>query len=111
MSRWLIGMAMAGVAAVAQAQTGCSASVMARLDSVDRIAGSLHPDKPGQMRVFARDGSVYSGGQILWMQGQLRRAARLCARMEANNQAQAALVIGEIETLVQAHARLRPAAP
>jgi hypothetical protein len=109
MLRWLIGVATACLAAVTLAQTEPSAALMARLDSVERIVVSLHPDKPGQMRVFARDGSEYTGGQSLWMKGEVRRAARLCASGAESDQAQAAVVIGEIERIVQAHQHLRPA--
>jgi len=48
--------------------------------SVERILHSLRPDKAGQIRVFAFDGSEYSGGQAMWMKGQFRDVVAACAK-------------------------------
>lgn len=110
MLRWLIGVGMIGLAAVAQANPGCGAALQTRYVDVDRVAGSLHVYKPGQARVFAFDGSEYTGGESLWMQGQLRRVVRLCTRSRPQDGARAARVIGEVESLVQARERYTPPA-
>lgn len=99
----LIGAGLFWMAASAHADTGCSAALMTRLESLARIADSLHVDKPGQARVFALDGSEYSAGQSYWMQGQLRKAARLCAPRSGDGEAQAARVIAQVERLVHEH--------
>jgi len=62
------------------AHSNCSADFTKQFASVERIANSLRPDKPGQMRVFGADGSEFTGGQVLWIKGQLRSIERDCAR-------------------------------
>jgi hypothetical protein len=99
----LIGVGMICAAAIAHADVGCSAALMTRWDGIERIAQSLRADKPGQARVFALDGSEYSGAQSYWMKGQLRKTARLCARSSGDAEAQAARVIEELEALVHEH--------
>jgi hypothetical protein len=46
------------------------------------IVDSLRPDRPGQVRVFASDGSEYTVGQALWMKGQLRSVLQACAQAD-----------------------------
>jgi hypothetical protein len=57
--------------------------LMASLHECEQIVGSLHPDKTGQMRVLAFDGSEFTAGQVRWMKGQLRLIARDCADGDA----------------------------
>jgi hypothetical protein len=54
------------------AHGNCSPIFTKEYASAERIVDSLRPDKPGQMRVYAYDGSEYSAGESLWMKGQLR---------------------------------------
>ena len=68
----------------------------------ERIVDVLRPDKPGQMRVFAADGSEFTAGQVMWMKGQLRRVEHACAR---GDQADAARLLTEVRALVEAHRR------
>ena len=52
------------------------------LYSYDRAAhyvNGLRSEKPGQMRVVATDGAVYTAGEVRWLQGRLRDVARACA--------------------------------
>src|SRR5262249_28117425 len=70
-----------------------------------RLVDSLRPDKPGQMRVFAADGSEYNAGQVLWMKGQLRKFDRLCASGTPANAAEAAKVLAGVEDLLKSHRR------
>ena len=65
------------------------------------IVGSLRPEKAGQARVFAYDGSEYTGGQAIWMQGQLRKFERLCASSSAADKAEAARILTEVEALLK----------
>jgi hypothetical protein len=62
----------------------------------------LRLDKPGQMRVFAADGSEFTGGEALWMRGQLRQADRACAR---GDQVVAARLLRGVQALLTAHQR------
>src|SRR5713226_6311016 len=58
----------------------CSTTFTEQFASAERIVDSLRPDKPGQIRVFASDGSEFTAGQALWMKGQLRSVLQACAR-------------------------------
>jgi hypothetical protein len=70
-----------------------------------RIVDSLHPDKAGQARVFARDGSEFTAGQALWMKGQLRKVARLHASGAASDQEEARRLLAEVRELIRSHQR------
>jgi hypothetical protein len=70
------------------------------LHQSERIVGSLHPDKPGQMRVFASDGSEFTAGQAQWMKGQLRLSARDFADGDA---AEASRRLAEVRQLLNEH--------
>ena len=86
-----------GGASVAYADVGCSPAQIDALQKSERIVTSLRPDKPGQARVFAIDGSEFTAGQSAWMRGQ-----RACARGEG---ARAATPLAELQQLIKAHAR------
>jgi hypothetical protein len=58
----------------------CSTTVTEKFIGAGQIVDSLRPDKPGQMRVFALDGSEFTAGQALWMKGQLRSVLQACAQ-------------------------------
>jgi hypothetical protein len=45
------------------ADIGCDAASMQQYRDVVRIVDSLRPDKAGQARVFASDGSEFNAGQ------------------------------------------------
>jgi hypothetical protein len=79
---------------------GCSSVSAEQLVSAERIVDSLRPDKAGQMRVFASDGSEYTAGEALWMKGQLRSVLRACAQGE---EASAASTLRGITDLLNAH--------
>jgi hypothetical protein len=70
-----------------------------------RLVDSLRPDKAGQMRVFAADGSEYNAGQVLWMKGQLRKFDRLCASGTPADAAEAAKVLAGVQELLKSHRR------
>jgi two-component system KDP operon response regulator KdpE len=71
-----------------------------QLVSAERIVDSLRPDKAGQMRVFAVDGSEFTAGEALWMKGQMRSALRACAQ---GDEASAASTLRGITDLLNAH--------
>ena len=62
----------------------CSTTFTDKFAGADRIVDSLRPDKPGQMRVSASDGSEFTAGQALWMKGQLRSADETGAAVEVS---------------------------
>ena len=62
------------------AHADCSPMFSKQYANAQRIVDSLRPDKPGQVRVSASDGSEYTAGQALWMKGQLRSVAEACAQ-------------------------------
>jgi hypothetical protein len=60
----------------------CSPTLITQFESTQRIVDSVRPDKPGQTRVFASDGSVFTGADALWMKGQLRLVQKECAQRD-----------------------------
>jgi hypothetical protein len=102
----LLGVTLSFFAAGAYANTGCDSALMARYRQSAVIVDSLRPDKGGQARVFAVDGSVFTAGQAMWMQGQLRRFERLCAQTADTDGAEATKVLVGVEELLKSHHRL-----
>jgi hypothetical protein len=96
-------LSLAGVAA--QAAPACDLESTQQYRDCVRMVDSLRPDKAGQARVFAADGSEFTAGQALWMQGQLRKVARLCASANAADRAEAARVLSEVNDLLKSHHR------
>jgi hypothetical protein len=92
-------------ASAAYADSSCDAASMQQYRDCVRIVDSLRPDKSGQARVFATDGSEFTAGQALWMQGQLRKVQRLCAHGSPADQAQAARLLAEVRDLLKSHQR------
>jgi hypothetical protein len=88
------------LAASAVTHAGCSPGLTEQLVSAERIVDSLRPDKAGQMRVFAVDGSEFTAGEALWMKGQMRSALRACAQ---GDEASAAATLRGITDLLGAH--------
>jgi hypothetical protein len=80
----------------------CSPMLSKQYANAQRIVDSLKPDKPGQVRVFASDGSEYTAGQALWMKGQLRSVLQACA--QADETAAAAGLHGVTDLLSSHHA-------
>jgi hypothetical protein len=70
-----------------------------------RLVDSLRPEKAGQMRVFAADGSEYNAGQVMWMKVQLRKYEKLCSSATPDNAAEAAKVLSGVEDLLKSHRR------
>ena len=84
----------------ASGSTGCDATLTQALRDSERLVASLRPDKPGQARVVADDGSEFTAGQAGWMKSQLADVNRLCAR---GDQPEAARVLGGVQALIRAH--------
>jgi len=89
---------------MAYAEGACDKTSKEYRDCV-RLVDSLRPDKAGQMRVFAADGSEFNGGQVMWMKGQLRKFDRLCASGAPGDQAEAAKVLAGVQELLESHRR------
>jgi hypothetical protein len=69
------------------------------------LVDSLRPEKPGQMRVFAVDGSEFNAGQVQWMKGQLRKLDKLCARGGPGDALEADRVLAGVDRLLESHRR------
>lgn len=82
------------------AHAACSPALTEQLVSAERIVDSLRPDKAGQMRVFASDGSEYTAGEALWMKAQLRGVLRACGQ---GDEAFAAATLRGVTDLLNAH--------
>lgn len=63
--------------AIAHAE-GCDRAFRQSLAPYAQVVESLRPDKPGVARVYASDGSHFSGSETLWMKGQLRAVEKAC---------------------------------
>jgi hypothetical protein len=93
---------LAASSAYAANGSACDGQLTASLQQAQHIVGSLHPDKPGQMRVFASDGSEFTAGQTQWMKGQLNRVSGACAQGDA---ADAGERLAKVQELLSEHRR------
>lgn len=98
-------MAASATTMSAHAATPCDGTSSSQYRDCVRMVDSLRLDKAGQARVFAADGSEFTAGQALWMKGQLRKVARLCASGTASSQAEAARVLADVGALLKSHQR------
>jgi hypothetical protein len=97
--------ACAWVATAAYAGAPCDGASAEQYRDCVRLVDSLRPDKAGQMRVFASDGSEFTAGQALWMRGQMNKVARLCASHAPADQAEAERILAEVRELLRSHQR------
>jgi hypothetical protein len=106
LSRVLIGGVAAYLAAAAAYADGsCDERTMTQYRDCVRLVDSLRPDKFGQARVFASDGSEFTAGESQWMKAQLRKVAALCARGTLDETAEAVTVLAQVQDLLQSHHR------
>jgi hypothetical protein len=105
LSKVLVGTAALLIATVGHAAIGCDASATEQYHHAERIVDSLRPEKPGQMRVFAADGSEFNAGQASWMKARLRKYAQLCAHGSPEDLAEAAKILAEVQDLLKSHQR------
>lgn len=72
--------ALLSVAAVSSAVAAVSDPALLRtLRQTERIVNSLQLNKPSQMRVFAFDGTEYTGAEALWLKNHLRTVQKALA--------------------------------
>ena len=105
LSKVLVGTAALMIATVGFAAIGCDSSATEQYRQAERIVDSLRPEKPGQMRVFAADGSEFNAGQASWMKARLRKYEQLCAHGSPEDLAQAARILAEVQDLLKSHQR------
>jgi hypothetical protein len=105
--RVIVGAMAIGLLAGSAAYAGspCDGSAAQSYRESARVVDSLRPDKPGQMRVFAVDGSEFTAGQAMWMKGQLRRVERLCSSANAADQAEAERVLAGVREFIVSRQR------
>ena len=84
------------------AQANCSPALTEHFSSAQRIVDSVRPDKPGQMRVVASDGSVFTGAEARWMNAQLSLVQKECAQ---GDEAAADTALRGLNTFLSAHKR------
>ncbi len=89
-------------AGFAAGAAGCDDKLMDTLQHLQLVVGTLRPDKAGQMRVFASDGSEYTAEQAQWMRRQLALVAKACIDGDADD---AARRLAEVQQLLSAHHR------
>jgi hypothetical protein len=105
LSKVLVGTTALLIASVGFAAVGCDESATEQYHHAERIVDSLRPEKPGQMRVFAADGSEFNAGQASWMKARLRKYAQLCAHGSPEDLAEAAKILAEVQDLLKSHQR------
>jgi hypothetical protein len=105
LSKALVGTTALLIATVGFAAIGCDESATEQYRHAERIVDSLRPEKPGQMRVFAADGSEFNAGQASWMKARLRKYAQLCAHGGPQDLAEAAKILAEVQDLLKSHQR------
>ena len=81
--RFIAAGALAVLASTAARAGSCNQELRNSLARSARVVDSLRPEKPGVLRVFAPDGAEFTGGQALWLKGQLRAIEGACARDDA----------------------------
>jgi hypothetical protein len=89
----------------ALAAPGCDPALLQQYRECARVVDTLRPEKSGQARVFASDGSEFTAGQALWMQGQLRKVERLCAQGTTASQEEASAALAAVQQLLKEHQR------
>lgn len=104
-ARLLVWAATCMAATAGYAKDFCDAVSSQQYRECVRAVDSLRPDKAGQARVFAADGSEFTAGQALWMRAQLRKVVRLCASASPDDQAEVARALAEISQLLKSHRR------
>lgn len=102
LSKFLSCIVVVYAVSLAHAAEGCDGSFTEQYRDCTRIVDSLRPDKGGQARVFAADGSEFTAGQARWMQGQLHKIEESCRRGE---QAQASQLLRDVQELLKSHGR------
>jgi hypothetical protein len=105
LSKALVGTAVLLIATAGHAAIGCDESATEQYRHAERIVASLRPEKPGQMRVFAADGSEFNAGQASWMKARLRKYAQLCTHGSPEDLAEAAKILAEVQDLLKSHQR------
>jgi hypothetical protein len=88
------------VASPSLSHANCAPQLNERLAGAERVVDSLRSDKPGQMRVFASDGSEYTAAEALWMKGQLRSVLRACSQ---GDETAATSTLSGVTELLKAH--------
>jgi hypothetical protein len=88
--------------AASLASTGCDPAFIGAYHECVRIVDSLRPDKAGQMRVFAYDGSEFTAGQSQWLHGQIRLIEKAC---EQGDQTTATRLLSGVQDMLKAHQR------
>jgi hypothetical protein len=101
-SKFLSCILVACAVSLAHAAESCDASFTEQYHERARIVDSLRPDKGGQVRVFALDGSEFTAGQARWMQGQLHKVEEACGR---GDQVRAAQLLADVQELLKSHHR------
>ena len=66
LSKIIVSVAAVAATSVCWADGTCDLALMQQYRDCAHIVGSLRPEKAGQARVFAYDGSEYTGGQAAW---------------------------------------------
>jgi hypothetical protein len=87
---------------IARADNRCDATTSAAIQRILPLVDSIRIDKPGLARVYAVDGTEFTAGEGRWMKAQVLEIEKACV---SGDQANAALRLAAIQSLVTAHTR------
>lgn len=97
--RWY-AVAAAQWLATASLAAQCDVSLRTQLETAERVASSIHPDKPGQMRAFASDGEEYKVSEARWLQANVKLIEQAC---EKGDEAVAEQTFEAVKRVLKAH--------
>jgi hypothetical protein len=103
----IVSVGAATTGARAAPASSCDPKLLDSVREAEHIVLSLHPDKPGQARVVASDLSEYTGGQTLWLRGELRAVDRACKR---NDSGDAIEHLRAVQEVLRSHGSVNSAA-
>jgi hypothetical protein len=99
-SKFLSCILLVGAVSLSHAAESCDASFTLQYHDRARLVDSLRPDKGGQARVFALDGSEFTAGQARWMLRTVAQGRGGCVR---GDQVRAAQLLAEVQELLKSH--------
>jgi hypothetical protein len=76
----LIALGIGPLCTNSEAHATCRRGLTYDIIRAERVVDSLRPEKSGQARVFAYDGTVYTAGEAQWMKAQLHAVLTACAQ-------------------------------
>jgi hypothetical protein len=90
------------ISGTVEAGEPCDGPATPAFESAQRLIASLHPDKPGQLRVVANDLSEFTVAETQWLRSRIHAVSRA---WRAGDERLATLQLAEVTTLIEARRR------